>query len=105
MLLSLIIILTILLLIYYASAIGSVIKFLLKIIQLPIYLGKRLILWLNKYNKSELYRGVLVLFSATVFILFIIYVWPTRYRYERVQNHLIRIDRISNDAKIVQYHY
>lgn len=40
-----------------------------------------------------------------VILLMFVYVWPTRYRYEHVQNNLlIRIDRFNGNVDVLQLH-
>jgi hypothetical protein len=41
------------------------------------------------------------LICGVVLILFAIFVWPTRYRYDHINQNPIRIDRFTNEASYI----
>jgi hypothetical protein len=60
---------------------------------------------MNMNSTSYLPKAILKL-SATlicgvVIICFAIFVWPTRYRYDHINQNPIRIDRFTNEASYI----
>ena len=49
-------------------------------------------------NKTSIRRLVASLICTAILALFAIFVWPTRFRYEHIQNQiLVRIDRFTDE--------
>jgi hypothetical protein len=49
-------------------------------------------------NKTNIIRLIGSLLCTGILALFVIFVWPTRFRYEHIQNQvLLRIDRFTDE--------
>jgi hypothetical protein len=49
-------------------------------------------------NMRSTFKLSATLICGVVLIFFAIFVWPTRYRYEHINQNPIRIDRFTNEA-------
>jgi hypothetical protein len=49
-------------------------------------------------NMRSTFKLSATLICGVVFIFFAVFVWPTRYRYDHINQNPIRIDRFTNEA-------